>query len=271
MFAFIDFKAVLIIALIFIPLEHLLPLHREQSLTRKHWLNDVFWMLFNGILIKLGMLVVVGTVMLSIAGVVPEAVAATVQSQPVWLQVVEVLLIADTGFYLAHRTFHAIPFLWRFHAVHHSIEEMDWLAAHRVHPVDQVLTKAASYIPVFALGFSTEAFLIYALIYHWQSVFIHTNTRIKFGPLKLLLASPQFHHWHHANEPQAYDKNFAAQLPFIDLIGGTLFMPEHMPKKYGVDEPVPQLYHQQLIYPFVADTEPAAPIAEAAPAAAKAE
>ncbi|TIV91865.1 MAG: sterol desaturase family protein, partial [Mesorhizobium sp.] len=168
---------------------------------------------------------VVGAAMLLAQRFVPEALTAAVQSQPVWLQAIEALLIADIGFYLAHRAFHAVPFLWRFHAIHHSIEEMDWLAAHRVHPVDQILTKSASFLPLFALGFSAEAVLIYVLIYQWQSVFIHSNTRIKFGPLKWLIASPQFHHWHHANEREAYDKNFAGQLPILDLIGGTLFMP----------------------------------------------
>jgi len=267
-FDLIDLKAVLIVALIFIPLEQLLPLHREQAMTRRHWLNDVFYLLFNGILVKFGMLAVVGAAMLLVGRLVPEALTAAVQSQPLWLQAIEALLIADIGFYVAHRIFHAVPFLWRFHAVHHSIEEMDWLAAHRVHPVDQILTKSASYVPLFALGFSTEAVLIYVLIYHWQSVFIHSNTRIKFGPLKWLIASPQFHHWHHANERKAYDKNFAGQLPFLDLIGGTLLMPDRMPEKYGVDEPVPQLYHQQLVYPFVAALEPTAPNGEAAPVAA---
>lgn len=269
MFDLIDFKAVLVIALIFIPLEQFLPLHGDQPTARRHWLNDVFYLLFNGIVIKVGMLLVVGSAMLLAQRFIPEGLTAAVQSQPVWLQAIEALLIADIGFYLAHRAFHAVPFLWRFHAIHHSIEEMDWLAAHRVHPVDQILTKSASFLPLFALGFSGEAVLVYTLIYHWQSVFIHSNTRIKFGPLRWLIASPQFHHWHHANERQAYDKNFAGQLPFLDLIGGTLFMPHRMPEKYGVDERVPQLYHQQLAYPFLAAAEPTAPVAEASPAAAK--
>lgn len=268
-FDFIDFKAVLIIALIFIPLEQLLPLHREQALTRRQWLNDVFYFLFNGIVIKFGLILVVGTAMLLIERFIPQGLTAAVRSQPVWLQAIEAVLIADIGFYLAHRTFHAVPFLWRFHAIHHSIEEMDWLAAHRVHPVDQILTKSASFLPLFALGFSGEAILIYILIYQWQSVFIHSNTRIRFGPLKWLFASPQFHHWHHANDRQAYDKNFAGQLPFLDLIGGTLYMPDRMPARYGVDEPVPQVYHRQLAYPFTAGAEPASPIAEVSPAVAK--
>lgn len=106
---------------------------------------------------------VVGAAMLLAQRFVPEALTAAVQSQPVWLQAIEALLIADIGFYLAHRAFHAVPFLWRLHAIHHSIEEMDRLAAHRVQPVDQILTKSASFLPLFALGFSAEAVLIYVL------------------------------------------------------------------------------------------------------------
>jgi len=255
----IDLKAVLVIALIFIPLERLLPLREGQSPTRRHWLNDVVYLLFNGMIIRFGLLLVVGMALLVIQQIVPDALTAAVQSQPVWLQAIEVLVLADSGFYLAHRAFHAVPFLWRFHSIHHSIEEMDWLAAHRVHPVDQILTKSASFLPVFALGFSTSAILIFTLVYQWQSLFVHSNTRIRFGPLKWLLASPQFHHWHHANERAAFDKNFAAQLPFLDLLGGTLFMPDGMPEKYGTDEPVPQLYHQQLVYPFAANAAPLSP------------
>ena len=264
----IDLKAVLIIALIFIPLERLLPLHAEQSPARRHWLNDVVYLLFNGIVIKIGLLIVIGTAMLVLHRFVPAGLAQAVQSQPVWLQAVEVLVLADAGFYLAHRAFHAVPFLWRFHSIHHSIEEMDWLAAHRVYPGDHILTKSASFLPVFALDFSNSAILIFTLIYQWQSLFIHSNTRIKVGPLKWLLASPQFHHWHHANEREAWDKNFAGQLPLLDMLGGTLFMPDRMPQKYGTDDPVPPLYHQQLAYPFVGSTERLAQparLAEASP------
>lgn len=249
----IDLKALLVIALIFIPLEALIPHRHEQKTLRSHWLNDAFYMFFNGILIKAGLLVVVGGALVLIGYLIPDSVGQLVQSQPVWLQAIEVIVVADIGFYLAHRAFHAFPFLWRFHAVHHSIEEMDWLAAHRVHPIDQVLTKSASYLPIFALGFSPAAIGIYVLIYQWQALLIHSNVRINFGPLRWIVASPQFHHWHHANERQAYDKNFSGQLSFLDAIGGTLYMPDRMPSKYGTNDPVPTVYHEQLAYPFVAN------------------
>ncbi|MBS3648093.1 sterol desaturase family protein [Pseudaminobacter sp. 19-2017] len=246
----LNLKAILIVALIFIPLERLLPLHAGQKVLRKHWINDVVYLLFNGIPIKLGLLVLIGSLMIGIRAVIPTEVEEYVQAQPIWLQAIEAILVADLGFYLAHRTFHAVPFLWKFHAIHHSIEEMDWLAAHRVHPVDQILTMTASLLPVLALGFAGPAVAIYAIVYQAQSLLIHSNTRIGFGPLKWLLASPQFHHWHHANERQAYDKNFAGQLPLWDALLGTLHMPERMPKAYGCDDPVPSLYHQQLAYPI---------------------
>jgi sterol desaturase/sphingolipid hydroxylase (fatty acid hydroxylase superfamily) len=250
MIELLDLKAILIIAMIFIPLERLLPLHPEQRVLRKNWINDVVYLFFNGILVKLGFLILVGSAMIGLQLVILAEVSAYVQAQPIWLQAIEVILVADLGFYLAHRTFHAVPFLWKFHAIHHSIEEMDWLAAHRVHPVDQIMTMTASLLPVYALGFSGSAVAIYALLYQGQSLLIHSNTRIGFGPLKWILASPQFHHWHHANERRAYDKNFAGQLPLIDALLGTLHMPERMPKAYGCDDPIPPLYHQQLAYPL---------------------
>ncbi len=247
----IDWRGILIIALIFIPLEHIIPLHHEQKTLRKGWLNDVFYLLFNAMPIKLCFLVILITAMSAADAVIPATFHAAVVGQPLLLQVLEVIIIADLGFYLAHRTFHAVPWLWRFHSVHHSIEEMDWLAAHRVHPVDQIITMVASLLPVYALGFSPLAIAVYALIYHWQSLLIHSNVKLDFGPLKWLIASPQFHHWHHANEKHAYDKNFAGQLPIIDAIAGTLHMPSRMPHAYGCDDPVPELYHQQLIYPLL--------------------
>ncbi len=247
----IDWRGILIMALIFIPLEQIIPLHAEQKTTRKAWANDVFYLLFNGIPIKLCFMMIMIAAMATTDAVIPQSFHAAVTSQPLWLQVIEVTIIADIGFYLAHRTFHAVPWLWRFHSVHHSIEEMDFLAAHRIHPVDQIITLIASLLPVYAMGFSPMAVAVHALIFHWQSLMIHSNVKLDFGPLKWLVASPHFHHWHHANEKHAYDKNFAAQLPFIDAIAGTLLMPSRAPLAYGCDDPVPELYHQQMLYPLL--------------------
>jgi sterol desaturase/sphingolipid hydroxylase (fatty acid hydroxylase superfamily) len=192
--------------------------------------------------------------MFAAAQIVPASVQATVGGLPYWVQIPLVIVLSDLGFYWTHRMFHAVPWLWRFHAIHHSIEELDWLAAARVHPVDQILTKGVSLVPLVALGFSEWAIGAYALLYQWQSVLIHANLRIGFGPLRWLFASPEFHHWHHSNNREARDKNFAGQLSFLDALFGSLHLPRgQVPTGYGLDQPMPQRYVPQLIYPFVGD------------------
>jgi len=249
-------KVIFLAFLVFVPLERLFGLHSEQKIFRRAWANDLVFLFLNSLLIKLGLLgVVVGAIFVA-AQIIPESFQSSIRSLPFWLQVPVIILLSDLGFYWTHRMFHAVPWLWRFHAVHHSIEELDWLAATRVHPVDQILTKGMSFVPVIALGFSEAAIGAYALLYHWQSIFIHANVRIRFGPVRFMLASPEFHHWHHSSQREARDKNFAGQLSFLDALFGTLHMPGgQMPTAYGLDQPMQQRYLRQLLYPFVGDSE----------------
>ncbi len=248
----IDLKDLLLVMLVFVPLERLMANRPSQRIFRSGWLTDFAHLFASGIIIKLGVFMIVLLVLLAAERIVPSSWRATIASQPLWLQFPELLILADLGFYVAHRAFHTFPRLWRFHAVHHSIEEMDWLAARRVHPVDQILTKGLSVLPVFALGFSMPAIVLFVTLYHWQSLLIHSNVRIGFGPLRWIVASPHFHHWHHANCPEAVDKNFAGQLACLDLLFGTLYMPRgRMPVRYGTDDPVPKSYLGQISYPFL--------------------
>jgi sterol desaturase/sphingolipid hydroxylase (fatty acid hydroxylase superfamily) len=245
-------KVILITCLVFIPIERIFPLHPEQRVFRRNWANDLIFLLLNGMLTKLGLFAVITAIIFAAAQIVPASFQAAIGGLPYWVQIPAVILLSDLGFYWTHRMFHAVPWLWRFHAVHHSIEELDWLAAARVHPVDQILTKGVSLIPVFALGFSEWAIGVYALLYQWQSVLIHSNVRIGFGPLRWLVASPEFHHWHHSNDANVRDKNFAGQLSFLDALFGSLHMPRgQAPTTYGLDRPMPQRYPHQLLHPFL--------------------
>ena len=214
-------KLIFITFLVFVPLERLLALHPEQRIFRRSWANDLIFLLLNGFLIKLGLLGVIAASIFAAAQIVPASFQAAVGGLPYWVQIPAVIVLSDLGFYWTHRMFHAVPWLWRFHAVHHSIEELDWLAAFRIHPLDQILTKGVALVPVAALGFSEWAIVIYVVLYQWQTVFIHANVRIGFGPLRFLFASPEFHHWHHSSDREARDRNFAAQLPFLDALFGT--------------------------------------------------
>jgi sterol desaturase/sphingolipid hydroxylase (fatty acid hydroxylase superfamily) len=248
----IDLKGVLFVMLVFVPLERVRALRPEQRVFRRGWLTDVTHLLVSGAMVKLGLLAFLMVVALAAERITPSSWRATIVGQPLWVQFPLLLILADLGFYMAHRAFHTVPILWRFHAVHHSIQEMDWLAGHRVHPIDQSLTKGLSLVPVYALGFSMPAVLLFAVLYQWQSLLIHSNVRIGFGPLKWILASPRFHHWHHANCREAVNKNFAGQLVFLDILFGTLYMPPgRMPERYGIEEPVPRSYLGQIVYPFI--------------------
>ena len=245
-----DYTAIFILACILIPLERLTALHPDQGVFRKGWLNDVVYVLLNGYLIRAGFAVVVALTVYLYTHLTGGPPRSLVSDLPIWGQVILVIVVADIGYYTAHRLSHTVPFLWKFHSVHHSVEEMDWLAAHRIHPLDMVFTHTFSLLPQYFLGFSLEALLIFHTLYQAQTLFIHANTRLRFGPLKWLIASPEYHHWHHANEPEAYNCNFGAQLSLIDVIAGTMYLPERRPKAYGINDPMPETYPMQLLHPF---------------------
>ncbi len=245
-----SYRELLLFILVFTPLEYLIPIHEKSRNLRQGWWTDLLHFFLSGIPIRIGLAIVIIASAELGAALVPLTWSAAIQSIPLWLQVPLAIVIGDLGFYIAHRAMHASPALWHFHAVHHSSEELDWLAAYRVHPVDQVLVKGASLVPIFALGFSGAAIAIASLIYQWQALLIHSNVRVPLGPLKFLVAGPEFHHWHHANEREAYDKNFAGQLPIWDILFRTAHLPGRMPGRYGADDQVPAGYFAQLAYPF---------------------
>ena len=247
--------------LFFVLLERFLALH-EAGLFRRGWWLDVTYFFANPILIKAGLLGVLLKEMLPgmvfvlglgpfLQMLVPMEIRALVHGLPLWASLPLAVLIGDLGFYLAHRMFHSVPWLWPFHAVHHSSEHLDALAAVRVHPVDQIVTKLFSLLPLFALDFAGPAVVGFMMLYLGQSFYVHSNLKGSWGPLRLALATPEFHHWHHADHKEAYDKNFAGQLPLWDLLFGTLQLPYKVwPTKYGLSYPVPHGYFRQLAYPF---------------------
>lgn len=248
-------KALLVCALIFIPFEHLFA-ERPQKILRKSLTVDLIYVLFNGLIIKAGVVVMAAGAFSVAAILVPQSITQAVSGQPVWLQVAEIILITDIGVYWTHRAFHKIPALWKFHAIHHGIEELDWLGAFHSHPVDAIVTKTISLTPILLLGFSEASIAVFSTIYFGHTLLVHANLRIPFGPLKWLVASPEFHRWHHANQREAYDKNFAGQLPFLDVMFGTYNATgSKLPEKYGVDDPIPSTYFGQLGYPLSTPAE----------------
>jgi sterol desaturase/sphingolipid hydroxylase (fatty acid hydroxylase superfamily) len=174
-----------------------------------------------------------------------------VAAQPLWLQFIGMIALVDFATYWIHRAFHQVPWLWNFHAIHHSSREMDWLAGSRIHVVDAVLTRAVAFIPVFLLGFAPSALYAYLVFVSFHAVFIHANLRWRFPYLRWAISTPEYHHWHHTSDEEGLDKNFAQFLPIWDLLFGTAHQPDRWPEKYGtVNFQPPEGYLGQLVYPF---------------------
>jgi len=189
--------------------------------------------------------------------VMDTPVQRAIAAQPGWLQFFEILLIADLAGYWIHRMFHKVGFLWRFHAIHHSSQAMDWLASSRLHLVDIVVTRMLAFLPLYALGFSHAPVYAYLVFVSFHAVFIHANLRFDFGRLTSMVGTPRFHHWHHSTQKQAQDKNFAIHLPWIDRVFGTQYLPdEEWPDEYGIPgDPVPEKYAEQFVYPFLPERQ----------------
>jgi sterol desaturase/sphingolipid hydroxylase (fatty acid hydroxylase superfamily) len=256
---------------LFVPLETLFPIVRRQFWQRPGLRADLIHFFVTGGIRKLLTLLVVFGLIQALGFLVYPPLQQSLLALPRWSQFLIAIFIFELGTYWGHRWAHTVPFLWRFHAVHHSSEHLDWAAASRLHPVDQTFIRICGIIPVYLLGFTKETFGFLIAIDGLLAIFIHANVRFRFGPLERLIATPAFHHWHHANEDAATtNKNFSGLLPGFDWLFGTLHLPARYPNRYGIDEPMPDSYLGQLAQPFRSPpTAPAPPVPATAPVGEK--
>jgi sterol desaturase/sphingolipid hydroxylase (fatty acid hydroxylase superfamily) len=169
---------------------------------------------------------------------------------PLWSQILLILVVSDIIQYWLHRVFHGRS-LWPFHAIHHSSLNVDWITTFRVHPVNYALYSTSVSALVVLMGFSPVAIAVLAPINMAHAALVHSNLDWDFGPFRYVLASPVFHRWHHVNDPDVRDKNFAPTFPVLDVLFGTFHMPEGVrPQVYGADDAPSVGYVDQLIYPF---------------------
>ncbi len=242
--------ALVVLAIIFIHLERLFAL-RPRQILRRRWRTDVVQYLINGAALKAGVVVAVVVVGTALRAFVPVSFRTEIAESPSWAQIIAALVITTVGGYAGHRAAHEVPLLWRFHRVHHSIRELDWLAANHLHPLDQIFVRSAAVLPLYALGFGRLSLGAFVVLTTVQAIFVHANVRLTFGPLRWLIATPQFHHWHHAHEPAAYNSNYAGEFPAVDALFGTLYLPaQRWPAQYGIDEHEPVGYLRPLVWPL---------------------
>jgi len=238
-----------ILLVIFLPLERVFPAHRQPVL-RREWGTDLLFFLGQYFLWT-GPVVIVLVLVYEHSASLPLAdVRAAVARQPFWLQFTEVIAVSDLLIYWAHRWSHTNRFLWKFHRVHHTAERLDWIAAYREHPFDNLYTRLVENLPPILLGFPLPALAGFAMFRGLWALYIHSNCSLTPGPLRYVLGAPRLHHWHHELE-RGGRVNFANLSPLMDLLFGTFYDPGHMPERYGIGQPVRRPYVWQLVDPLL--------------------
>ena len=243
----------LVMVLIFVPIELVFPKNKMQSKFHPEWKTDLIYFGISHLAIQLFGVLTKKPAVAFFGWMNLEGVQQWVNDLPFVVELLIALVVTDLFQYGAHRIFHSHYFLWRFHSIHHSTENMDWLAGSRTHFIDIFFTRSVSYLPLYVLGFSTLTFNVYIVFIAVHAVLIHANTRINFGFLKYIITTPQYHHWHHCQEPEHYGNNFAVVFPFIDKLFGTYYLPgNEWPKGTGlVDASFPKGFMKQFVYPFI--------------------
>ncbi len=246
----------LLLGLIFVPLEQLFALHPRKFFS-KSLARDVGYFFINGLLPGVLLAVPLSLVAYGAHAIMPDQVQLTVAALPLWQRVLAGLVVAEIGFYWGHRWMHQIPFLWEFHAIHHDAKEVYFLVSARAHPFDNAFIKLCGIVPVSVLGIATpltpaggavSALLVLALT-TW-GFWIHANLKWRLGPLEWVISTPAFHHWHHTHTDHK-DHNYASMLPWIDRIFGTYYLPRNQwPAAYGIPDTLPGSLVGQLVYPL---------------------
>jgi sterol desaturase/sphingolipid hydroxylase (fatty acid hydroxylase superfamily) len=241
----------LLMALIYVPLERIWPRYPEQGTFRKGWIQDVVYFMSTHLPIQiLSFLVLLPATQATKYLGVP-ALQALIARMPWILQFCLAVVVADVAEYFIHLALHKVPFLWRFHAIHHSSKALDWIAGSRSHFVDDTLVRGFILVPLM-LGFSQSIILAYLVFVTLHATWTYCN----FGPnakwLEKFLVMPRYHHWHHTSQKEGIDKNFAIHFPWIDRIFGTYYYPDKWPEVYGLDgQEISPSFLGQTIEPFV--------------------
>ncbi len=248
----------LLLMIIFVPLERMFAVH-PHKVFRKSLATDLGYYFLSSLLPKMLLVVPMALIAWGLHYVVPGGLHSRVAGLPLWARFAAALVVGEVGFYWGHRWAHEIPLLWRFHAIHHSAEEIDWLVNTRAHPFDIVFVRLCGFVPMYALGLAQPMMgkrvdvvpLLVMLVATLWGFFIHANVRWRFGPLEWLIATPGFHHWHHTND-EHINKNYASMLPWVDKLFGTWYMPKKQwPTKYGIDGIMAPNLTGQLLQPLL--------------------
>ena len=254
----------LVLVVIFVPLERLFAV-RPAKIFRKGIGADLAYYFLTSLLLSTLLSLPIALLVWTVQRCVPSVVPETMRSLPLWARMVAGLVAGETGYYWGHRWCHEFPFLWRFHAIHHSAEHCDFMVSSRAHPIDLVFGRFCMLVPMVVLGLGSPMDrsgstvpVVVSLIGTFWGFFIHANLRWRLGPFEWLLSTPAFHHWHHTKSGPI-NRNYASTLPWLDRIFGTHYLPNEWPVDYGIKAKMPDSLIDQLFYPMMPDP-PSTPV-----------
>ncbi len=241
-------------------LERLWPWRKQQKAFRKGIGQDFFWLIFNGHYAGILLAYISSWLILQLNHFLSDWQIPTPESihllatTPLWLQFVVFLVSKDLLEWCVHNLLHRVPWLWEFHKLHHSIEELDWIGNMRFHWMEIVVYKSLTYLPLVMLGVDGRVILWIAVVSTLIGHMNHSNLKISWGPLRYLINSPRMHVWHHDVILRGeHGKNYGIVFSLWDWLFGTAYMPpEGQPQKLGFEsmEKFPRGLLPRLIYPL---------------------
>ena len=258
------FYGLIALSLIVWVLEIVFPWRKDQPIFRKDFWLDTFYMFFNFFLLNLIVLIALSNtaaeVFNDILGKLGLHISNLqlfdVDDMPRWLGLFLFFIISDFVQWNTHRLLHAVPFLWNFHKVHHSVKQMGFAAHLRYHWMEPIVYKSLLYIPIAIIGgFDAQDVAIVHFFANAIGHLNHANLGWNYGPLRYVINNPKMHIWHHAKllpKNVKYGVNFGLTLSLWDYLFRTDYIPESgrdIELGFEGDEDFPKKFLGQTIYP----------------------
>ncbi len=257
------FYGLIIISLVVWFLEIIFPWRKNQSIFRKGFWLDIFYMFFNFFLLNLIVLIALSNTVAQFFNDILSTVGLTltsfqlldVNTLPKPISLLVFFLITDFVQWNVHKLLHRVHFLWSFHKVHHSIKEMGFAGHLRYHWMEPIVYKSLLYIPLAIIaGFNVED----VAIVHFSALTIghlnHANLGWDYGFLKYIFNNPKMHIWHHSKKlPNKYGVNFGISLSIWDYVFKSNYIPKdgkNIEIGFKGDENFPTTFIAQELYPL---------------------
>lgn len=259
------FYGLIIISILVWGLEIIFPWRKKQSIFRKDFWLDTFYMFFNFFILNLIILVALSDTTAALFNDLLQHIGLSisnfqlfdVDNLPLGLGLFIFFIISDFTQWNTHRLLHRFTFLWNFHKVHHSVKEMGFAAHLRYHWMEPIVYKSMLYIPIAIIGgFDAQ----HVAIVHFFAITIghinHANLGWDYGPLKYIFNNPKMHIWHHAKDlPKhvSYSVNYGLTLSIWDYLFKTNYIPHNgrdIELGFEGDETFPKDFVSQELYPL---------------------